>query len=69
MKWTGTEEELLKFINKLNQKHKMIIIKGTHSFSKGLRVNRICSTNSEFEAHINATKDLLVKHEYEKNFG
>ena len=35
-------------------------------YSKALRVKRICSTYSEFEAHIIKTKDKFVKSVYEK---
>ena len=105
MIWTATEEELLKFINKINQKYKTIkfdfkyskakiefldvlvykdinnklritlyikptdhqshlhadlephrSLKESMSYSQVLRVKRIYSTNSEFEAHFNTTK-------------
>ena len=35
-------------------------------YSQALRVKRICSINSEFEAHINTIKDQFVKRGYEK---
>ena len=115
MIWTDTGEELLKFINELNQKHKTIkldfkysktkielldvlVYKDIHNklqttlykkptdrqsylhadlehprslkesvpYTQALRVKRICSTNSEFEAHINTIKDQFVKRGYEK---
>ena len=105
MIWTATEEELLKFINKINQKYKTIkfdfkytkakiefldvlvykdinnklritlyikptdhqshlhadlephrSLKESMSYSQVLRVKRIYSTNSEFEAHFNTIK-------------
>ena len=39
MIWTGTEEELLKFINEPNQKHKTI--KFDFKYSKILRCSRV----------------------------
>ena len=105
MIWTATEEELLKFINKINQTYKTIkfdfkyskakiefldvlvykdinnklritlyikptdhqshlhadlephrSLKESMSYSQVLRVKRIYSTNSEFEAHFNTIK-------------
>ena len=105
MIWIATEEELLKFINKINQKYKTIkfdfkyskakiefldvlvykdinnklritlyikptdhqshlhadlephrSLKESMSYSQVLRVKRIYSTNSEFEAHFNTIK-------------
>ena len=114
MIWTDTEEELLKFINELNQKHKTIkfgfkysktkiefldalvykdvnnklqttlykkpmanlsshvnsehptSLKESIPYSQALSVKRICSTNSEFEAHNNVIKDQFIKYGYEK---
>ena len=115
MTWTDTEEELLKFINELNQKHNTIkfyfkysktkiafldvllykdfnnklqatlykkstdrqiyfhansehsrSLKESIPYSQALRATRICSTNSEFETHINTIKDQFVTRGYEK---
>ena len=119
MIWTGAEEELLKFINELNQKDKTInlissiqkqnsiifwnvldvlvyedtnnklqttlyknpydcqsylhansehprSLKESTAYSQALLVKRICSTISEFEAHIITIKNQLVKRGYEK---
>ena len=113
--WTDAEEELLKFINELNQKHKTIkfdikyskttleildvlvykyinnklqrllykkptdrqsylhaipenprSLKESITYSQALYVKRICSSNSEFEAHIFTIKDQFVKYGYVK---
>ena len=114
MIWTDTEE-LLKFINELNQKHERVkfdfkysktkiefldvpvykdinnklqttlykkptdrqsylhansehlrSLKESIPYSQALRTKRICSTNSEFEAHINTIEDQFVKRGYKK---
>ena len=41
-------------------------LKESVPYTQALRVKRICSTNSEFEAHINTIKDQFVKRGYEK---
>ena len=41
-------------------------LKGSIPYSQALHVKRICSKNSEFEVHINITKDQFVKRGYEK---
>ena len=42
-------------------------LKGSIPYSQALRITRICSRNSEFEAHINTIKDQFVKRGYEKS--
>ena len=41
-------------------------LKESIRYSQALRVKRICSTNSKFEAHSNTIKDQFVKRGYEK---
>ena len=41
-------------------------LKESIPYSQALRVKRICSTNSKFEAHINTIKDQFIKCGYEK---
>ena len=43
-----------------------ISLKESAAYSQALRVKRICSTNSEFEVHINIIKYQFVKHGYEE---
>ena len=41
-------------------------LKESIPYSQALRAKRICSTNSEFETHINTIKDQFVTRGYEK---
>ena len=42
------------------------LLKESIAYSQALRVKRICSTNSKFEAHVNTIRDQFVKRAYEK---